>query len=149
MNKTVVGVFVAIVVLASIGVAAMNMNKKDDSSNNTTSQTTETQAETQNQTHASEQNTQNQTESTSDVTIKNSAYSPAKITVKVGSKVTWTNQDSMQHNVAPDEDYGDEFRGSELLNRGETYSFTFNQPGTYTYHCTPHPFMHGTVVVTE
>jgi plastocyanin len=36
---------------------------------------------------------------------------------------------------------------SELLAKGESYSFTFKKAGTYTYHCTPHPYMKGTVVV--
>ncbi len=76
------------------------------------------------------------------------AYQPASVTVKKGATVTWTNQDTVRHDVTPDED-GEAFKGSQLLPQGESYSHTFNEPGTYTYHCSPHPHMTGSVTVTE
>ncbi len=82
------------------------------------------------------------------VTIADFAFSPAKISVKKGSTVTWTNQDSVKHNISPD-NASDDFKASELLGKGESYSFTFNKVGTYTYHCTPHPTMKASVEVTE
>ena len=85
---------------------------------------------------------------TTKVTISDFAFGPAKISVKKGSTVTWTNQDSVQHNVTPDSQ-SQNFEGSQLLNKGESYSFTFNAVGTYSYHCTPHPSMQGSVEVTE
>lgn len=156
MNKTVVGVIVAIFVLGGVGFAAMNMNKKDDAKDDTaTSQSTDNSNNTPSaNTPSSSADTQPTTpattnNATADVEIKNSDFSPKTITIKVGTKVTWTNKDSLQHDVATDKNYGDDFKSSELLSRGETYSFTFNKAGTYTYHCTPHPFMRATVVVTE
>jgi amicyanin len=75
------------------------------------------------------------------VTIRNFAFSPATVTVRVGETVTWTNADSVVHNAA-----GNGFR-TPLLERGQSASYTFTRPGTYRYHCDPHPFMRGTVVV--
>jgi amicyanin len=83
---------------------------------------------------------------TPEVSISNFAFSPTDITVKKGTKVTWTNNDSVAHTVTADSGKGPD---SELLQNGQTYSFTFNEVGTFNYHCTPHPQMHGTVTVTE
>jgi amicyanin len=77
------------------------------------------------------------------VVIQNYEFSPSVIRIKQGDTVTWTNRDSVQHNVAHNS-----FE-SPLLRRGETYQYTFNAPGTYEYHCSPHPYMVGTVIVEE
>lgn len=82
------------------------------------------------------------------IEIKEFAYSPAKVTVKKGTTVTWTNQDSMRHDVNPDNPT-EEFEKSSLLAKGESYSVTFNTAGTYSYYCSPHPYMKGTITVTE
>lgn len=82
------------------------------------------------------------------VDIKDFKFLPRKITVKKGTTVTWTNQDSIRHDISPMEK-NDAFKGSELLGKGESYSFTFNTVGTYNYNCTPHPYMKGTVEVVE
>lgn len=78
------------------------------------------------------------------VTIENFGYAPEVIKVKAGTKVTWTNKDTVPHNVVGDE--YDELNG-KLLDKGESFSFTFDEPGTYPYHCAPHPYMKGTVIV--
>lgn len=77
------------------------------------------------------------------VVIQNFAFSPNTITVKVGTTVTWINQDSTVHNVISDTGAF----GSKNLNPGESYNFTFTQAGTYPYTCTIHPSMKGTVIV--
>jgi amicyanin len=78
------------------------------------------------------------------VHIKNLAFSPATVTIKAGSTVVWTNDDSIQHDVT--------FDGggiaSSVLNHNDTFSHTFLTAGTYHYICSIHPFMHGTVIVT-
>ncbi|HEX4721302.1 MAG TPA: cupredoxin family copper-binding protein [Pseudonocardiaceae bacterium] len=80
----------------------------------------------------------------SSVSIKGFAFSPAAITVKVGTTVTWTNLDQDAHTVtAKDSSFG-----SQALDTGASYKFTFTKPGTYDYLCTIHPFMTATVVVT-
>src|SRR3954453_9861859 len=75
------------------------------------------------------------------VRIKDFDFSPATITIKAGSTVVWTNDDSVQHDVT--------FHGggisSSVLNRDDTFSHTFSSAGTYRYICSIHPFMHGTV----
>jgi amicyanin len=76
---------------------------------------------------------------TSTVDIRNNAFTPQDITIKAGDTVTWTNQDTVKHDV----DF-DSFK-SPLLGQGETYSHTFDKPGTYSYDCDVHPFMKGRV----
>ena len=77
------------------------------------------------------------------VTIKNFAFSPAEITIKVGDTVTWTEQDAVHHTTT-----GSIFN-SEDLGQGQTYSNTFDKAGTYDYTCNYHPNMKGKVIVVE
>ena len=81
---------------------------------------------------------------TNTVAIKGFAFRPASITVTVGTTVTWTNSDSDAHTVTAT---GGAF-GSQALDTGAHYAFTFTKPGTFNYLCTIHPFMTATVVVT-
>jgi amicyanin len=90
----------------------------------------------------------NQEASANAIQIDGYTFDPAKLTVKKGTTVTWTNMDSVQHDITPDTPT-DEFKASEMLKKNETYSVTFNTVGTYTYHCSPHPYMKGTIEVTE
>ena len=87
-------------------------------------------------------------EEVDEVTISNYAYQPTKITVKVGTKVTWKNEDSVAHTVTTERSAPLAF-DSGLFNKGESFSYTFEKPGQYDYLCTPHPYMKGSVVVTE
>jgi len=82
---------------------------------------------------------------TDKVAIQGFAFGPATITVKPGTTVTWTQQDEDQHTVTANDG---SFTSSPLVT-GTTYTHTFTAPGTYQYHCSIHPFMHGTVVVTN
>lgn len=77
------------------------------------------------------------------VVISGFAFTPVVIAIKVGAKVTWTNQDNVAHTVVAKD--GSFKSGS--LNQGETFSFTFNTPGSYTYFCSIHPNMLGSVIV--
>lgn len=86
------------------------------------------------------------------VNMKNSAYTPKAITVKKGTKVTWVNQDFIQHNVVATNanNSGGLPTQNTLFGNGGSYSFTFDTPGTFAYHCAPHAsFMTGTVEVIE
>jgi plastocyanin len=78
------------------------------------------------------------------VDIQNFAFSPDTLSVPAGTTVTWTNLDSTAHTVTADNGAFN----SDDLPTGQTYSFTFNTPGTYAYHCSIHPYMTGTVTVT-
>jgi plastocyanin len=86
-------------------------------------------------------------EATSSITIQNFAFSPADITVKKGTKVTWTNKDGAPHTVTESDSQDGPASGS--LGNGQSYSFTFNTTGTFKYHCTIHSSMTGTVTVTD
>ena len=72
-------------------------------------------------------------------------FSPSTITVVIGlnNTVDWINDDSVPHTVTAN----DGSFSSGNLNPGDSYSFTFTSPGTYTYHCSYHPWMKGTVIV--
>jgi len=78
------------------------------------------------------------------VSIKGFAFNPKTITIKSGTTIFWTNEDSVGHTVTSDS--GKEL-DSKLLSKEESYEHTFNTPGTYNYHCTPHPSMKGTIIV--
>lgn len=81
------------------------------------------------------------------------AYSPSPITVTVGTSVTWRNTDTMFHTVTSGSSNGSagtpdgKFDSGEIQ-PGETFERTFDEPGSYDYFCTPHPWMIGQVVVT-
>ena len=81
------------------------------------------------------------------VTIKmqNIQFSPKDTTVKVGDKVTWTNDDNTDHNVTAES--GADFKSKDFGN-GATFSFTADKAGTIKYVCTIHPGMTGTLTVT-
>lgn len=79
------------------------------------------------------------------VQIVNFAYAPGNIQVKAGTTVTWTNQDTAPHSVT----FKNGMKDSGVLQRGQTFSYTFTTPGTYQYYCTVHPYMTATVTVTS
>jgi plastocyanin len=85
------------------------------------------------------------------ITIKEFAFSPASVTVPAGTTVTWTNQDSVPHTIVNDFNplfsQGAMFTSSQLQT-GQSFSFTFKDPGTFGYHCGIHTYMKGTVTVT-
>ena len=87
---------------------------------------------------------QQETPKTYNVRIENFAYSPATIRIKVGDKILWKNYDTARHTVTSDD--GNEMN-SELLNKGESYEHIFSTAGTYNYHCTPHPYIKGNIIV--
>lgn len=79
------------------------------------------------------------------VAIEGFAFNPAELNIKQGDAVTWTNKDSAPHTITSDT--GTEIN-SPSLSTGQTYSHTFSQAGTFTYHCSVHPSMKATVVVS-
>ena len=80
------------------------------------------------------------------VMIENYKYSPAALTIKVGTKVTWTNMDTAPHTVTVSS--GPVKFASPNLQKGESYTYTFTKAGTYSYYCAVHPDMKATVTVT-
>jgi plastocyanin len=90
----------------------------------------------------------NQVQVANAVSIQNFSFGPDKLIVKKGTKVTWTNMDDAHHDITPTGG-GSDFVASKLLAKDEKYEFTFNTVGIYTYKCSPHPYMKGTIEVTE
>ena len=76
--------------------------------------------------------------------ISNFKFSPASLTVKPGAGVTVTNQDSTAHTATADD--GQSF-DTGTLDQGASQTISVSKPGSYPYHCSIHPFMHGTLVV--
>ncbi len=68
------------------------------------------------------------------VSMKNIAFNPADITVSKGTKVTWANNDNVAHTVTASDGMFD----SGNVNPGKSFSFTFNQAGTFPYYCRYH-----------
>lgn len=87
------------------------------------------------------QSTPNEISNTT-VDIKGFAFEPGTITVPIGTTITWTNRDSVQHTVT-----GDIF-GSSSISQNDTYSHSFPDAGTFDYYCAIHPNMRGKVIVT-
>jgi len=78
-----------------------------------------------------------------EVKIDNFSFSPATITIPVGTTVRWTNRDDIPHTVVNDK----ETFKSKTLDTDEQFSYTFTKPGTYEYFCSIHPKMTGKVLV--
>jgi plastocyanin len=78
------------------------------------------------------------------VEIADFAFAPDSSDVKVGDSVKWTNSDGATHTVTADDGAFD----SGNLAGGKSFSFTFDEAGTFAYHCNIHQSMTGTVVVT-
>lgn len=77
------------------------------------------------------------------ITISNFEFNPQAITVNKGTTVKWINQDSATHTVTGDN--GGPSSGN--LAQGASYSYTFDQTGSFPYHCSIHPSMTATVIV--
>ena len=83
------------------------------------------------------------------IEIKNFKFVPEKMTIKKGTTITWKNFDNTKHNVIFDDESAGEVEGGKLISNGEQVSFTFNEVGDFPYHCMPHPYMKGSVTVTQ
>ena len=88
-----------------------------------------------------------------DVRLSQIKFSPSKILISPGTKVTWINDDPVTHTVNTDSHPAHTYylaQNSRKLNKGDSYSAVFDKPGIYPYHCSPHAeSMQGQVVVTE
>jgi plastocyanin len=77
-------------------------------------------------------------------------YDPSPVTIKSGTSVTWTNNDSTLHTVSsglPEQGAVGTLFDSSLIAPGKTFTHTFDKAGSFDYSCTLHPFMRGHVVV--
>jgi LPXTG-motif cell wall-anchored protein len=77
------------------------------------------------------------------VTIVDFEFQPGSVSIDQGDTVTWTNNGPTAHSAtAPDGSFD-----TGIFPAGQSRSHTFDQAGTFSYICTPHPNMHGTIVV--
>lgn len=86
--------------------------------------------------------------STNVVSIQNYMYMPAAIKVKVGTTVTWTNKDAVEHSVTASTASQYAPNGG-LFGQNKTFSYTFKKAGTYPLYCILHPYMHSVIIVTN
>jgi nitrite reductase (NO-forming) len=114
------------------------------------------------ETQTASSGTQGSTNST-EVVIENFAYTPANLTVNVGTTVTWVNKDSVGHTVTEGDpnspkpannrvfdSSGEATTGQvALITPGQSWSYTFTTPGTYEYYCIVHPYMIGYITVNS
>ena len=79
-----------------------------------------------------------------EVNIDNFAFTPAELTVKAGTRITFRNRDDIPHSVVG---VNAEFH-AKALDTDDTFAFTFAKAGTYVYFCGLHPQMKGKIIVT-
>jgi plastocyanin len=77
------------------------------------------------------------------VVINRFTFGPPEVRVRIGERVTWINCDPDAHTSTAD---GGEW-ASPLLAQGQVFTQTFSAVGEFSYHCEPHPFMTGRVVI--
>lgn len=71
-----------------------------------------------------------QVKQTNTINIQNSTFKPNPMLVKSGAEVRWTNQDNTPHKIVSDSGYFE----SPTLNKGDTFTYTFNKDGEYKYY---------------
>jgi plastocyanin len=80
------------------------------------------------------------------IEIKDFHFNPQTLTVKSGEKITWINRDEEPHTVVSVEK---QFKKSPPLDTDQEFTITAGAPGTYTYFCSVHPKMTGTIIVVK
>lgn len=84
---------------------------------------------------------------------KNYVPNNAVVALTINNKVIWQNNDDTAHTVTPDhrseDSYSGEFGSPGVMKPGESYEFLFTEPQDVPYHCTPHPWMEGTISVEK
>jgi len=80
-----------------------------------------------------------------EVKIDNFSFTPKSLTVKVGAVVKWTNHDDLPHNIVST---GKKF-SSPVLDTDQSFTYRFEEPGSYSYFCKIHPMMTGTIIVQK
>ena len=105
---------------------------------------TTTQLPTTTKPAAPASNTSPTTEAT--VSIQNFSFNPPLLSVKIGTKITWVNNDTVPHTVTSD---SGNLLKSPTLAPGQSFSFIFTTLGSVSYHCSIHSMMKGTIIVTN
>lgn len=162
MNKAIIAV-VAIIIIGGGVFALTKKDSKDESSapsSNTSSQDSSEQSENSNKNeldpndYTSGANIGETVDATDKsevkISIDDNIYKTTYLKIKKGTKVTWTNEGNIRHDVSSDDSSPKSGLASDLLGNGESYSFTFDEAGLYEYFCNPHPTqMRGVITVID
>ena len=141
MKLKLIGIFAVILVL---GLVLMTSCAQQKSPTNTGQTGQVDQTQTTGSGNTGSQQGQTAGAKTYTVDIQGFAFNPPSLKINKGDTVVWTNKDSAPHTVVSDS--GDEL-ASDSLSNGQTYSHTFNQAGTFNYHCGVHLAMKASVEV--
>jgi len=82
-------------------------------------------------------------------------FVPKLVNIQLGIEnfVVWNNIDSTPHTVTPDhsvkDTYSGQFGSTGVIMPGESYEFLFTEEHEISYHCEPHPWMTGKLIITE
>jgi len=125
MKRTATWLMLVLMVLCSAGAAADDAKGKDKEAEKTPAT--------------------KRTAKTHTITIKNSKYTPASLTIHVGDTIIWKNDDDKDHTVIAD----DKSFKSENISSGDNYTFAFKKAGTFKYGCKYHPREKGTITVEK
>jgi plastocyanin len=136
MNKSfLAAVLVLVVIVGAVGMFFVRSSRSSDTNNNpamTNSQNAQSNADSKNEAKLTI------------VDIKNMMFTPSQVTIEKGSTVKWVNNDDTAHTITADNGKGP---NSQTVEPSKSYEFTFNEAGSFQYHCNFHAAMHGTVVV--
>lgn len=160
MSKTAITLIIIVIVAVLLGAvifALQNGKSNINQSNDDAATRTDVNSANTNRTsnvNSAALNSNSSARAANEVSVKKSAFVPKYLTVSAGQKVTWSNDDSIVHYVAPDDHPAhDRYSGvwdddgAGRVSPGETYSITISTPGTYTYHDHLNPTITGTLVV--
>jgi len=136
---------IAVLVSLALALTACGGDSEDETSTSEGAGATATAPETSSEPSGNAPAPSGEAVRSEKVEISDFAYNPDPVTIQAGGKVIWMNEDSTPHTATADDGSFD----TGPIEEGKLKSETFKQPGTYAYHCTIHPSMHGTIRVVE
>ncbi|MFA5652082.1 MAG: plastocyanin/azurin family copper-binding protein [Candidatus Paceibacterota bacterium] len=143
--KKVIVILVILGIIFGIYYFTKSYKTGNQSSITQTSTTTNTQVQTPATTPTNTgANTTVPTKKIYNVSIINFSFNPATLNINKGDTVVWTNNDSAPHTIKSDNLSN---LSGPTMSKGQIYSFTFNDTGTFNYHCAIHPMMKANIIV--
>lgn len=148
MNKIII-IIVAVIIVAggAFAIKKSNDDKKVQNTNTANSQSADNTSSSGNDLDPNNYTAGANIGETVDATDKSQVsvniddfiFKTTYLKIKKGTKVTWTNDGQIGHDVTSSDNSPKTGLASELLSHGDSYSFTFTETGLYEYFCTPHP----------
>jgi len=141
MKKSIFSVSIMVVLIITIvSIAGCSSDENRESSSKSKTSTTF---------KSNDQSTASNASAQESVVIKTFMFDPDPVNAKVGTQITWTNQDNINHTVTSGtRDSSDGTFDGFIKEKGKTFSFTFEKAGTYEYFCEIHPGMDAKVIVS-